>query len=61
MSPGRAQMLREGTLDLTITQDLFRQGSQPLILLCDLLQLGTQPGRDQLATSISIICAQNID
>ena len=61
MSPGRAQMLREGTLDLTITQDMFRQGSQPLILLCDLLQLGTQPGRDQLATSISIICAQNID
>jgi len=61
MSPGRAQMLREGTLDLTITQDLFRQGSQPLILLCDLLQLGTQPGRDQLSTSISIICAQNID
>ena len=54
-------MLREGTLDLTITQDMFRQGSQPLILLCDLLQLGTQPGRDQLATSISIICAQNID
>ena len=38
-----------------------RTGSQPLILLCDLLQLGTQPGRDQLATSISIICAQNID
>ena len=61
MSPGRAQMLREGTLDLTITQDMFRQGSQPLILLCDLLQLGTQPGRDQLSTSISIICAQNID
>ena len=29
--------------------------------LCDLLQLGTQPGRDQLSTSISIICAQNID
>ena len=61
MSPGRAQMLREGTLDLTITQDMFRQGSQPLILLCDLLQLGTQPDRDQLSTSISIICAQNID
>ena len=42
-------------------RDMFRQGSQPLILLCDLLQLGTQPGRDQLSTSISIICAQNID
>ena len=54
-------MLREGTLDLTITQDLFRQGSLPLTLLCDLLQLGAQPDKDQLSTSISIICSQNID
>ena len=60
-SGGSSSFINEGTLDLTITQDLFRQGSQPLILLCDLLQLGTQPGRDQLSTSISIICAQNID
>ena len=57
----RAEMLREGTLDLTITQDLFRQGSLPLTLLCDLLQLGAQPDKDQLSTSISIICSQNID
>ena len=61
MSPGRAEMLREGTLDLTITQDLFRQGSLPLTLLCDLLQLDAQPDKDQLSTSISIICSQNID
>ena len=54
-------LLREGTLDLPIPQDLFRQGSLPLTLLCDLLQLGAQPDKDQLSTSISIICSQNID
>ena len=35
--------------------------SLPLTLLCDLLQLDAQPDKDQLSTSISIICSQNID
>ena len=61
MSPRRRQMLREGSLDLTITQDLYRQGYQPLLLLCDLLQKQQQPDADQLSTNISIICAENLD
>ena len=61
MSPRRKQMLLEGSLDLTITQDLFRQGSQPLLLLADLLQKAKQPESGIKSTGISIICAQNID
>ena len=61
MSPRRKTMLREGSLDLTITQDLYRQGYQPLMLLCDLLQKQQQPPADQQSASISIICAENID
>ena len=61
MSPRRRQMLREGSLDLTITQDLYRQGYQPLLLLCDLLQKQLQPAADQQSTNISIICSENLD
>lgn len=61
MSPRRKTMLREGSLDLTITQDLYRQGYQPLQLLCDLLQKQEQPATDQQSASISIICAENMD
>ncbi len=61
MSPRRKQMLLEGSLDFTITQDMFRQGSQPLLLLADLLQKGKQPESGIKSTGISIICAQNID
>ena len=61
MSEHTRQMLQEGTLDLTITQDMFRQGYQPLILLCDLLHKGQAPNADQLSTSISIVCSQNLD
>ena len=61
MSPRRRQMLREGSLDLTITQDLYRQGYQPLMLLCDLLQKQQEPETDLQSTNISIICAENLD
>ena len=61
MSPRRKAMLREGSLDLTITQDMFRQGYQPLLLLADLLQKGEQPAKDQRGANISIICAENMD
>ena len=61
MSPRRKQMLLEGSLDLTITQDLYSQGSRPLLLLADLLQKGVQPENSIRGTGISIICAQNID
>ena len=61
MSPRRKQMLLDGSLDLTITQDLFRQGSQPLRLLADLLQKNIQPENSNKGSKISIICAQNIE
>ncbi len=61
MSERRRQMLREGSLDLTVTQDLYRQGYQPLTLLCDLLQQGRSPESDLISTDISIVCAQNTD
>ncbi len=61
MSPRRKQMLLDGSLDLTITQDLFRQGSQPLLLLADLLQKNIQPENSNKGSEISIICAQNIE
>ena len=61
MSPRRKTMLLEGSLDLTITQDLYRQGYQPLMLLGDLLQKQEEPATDQQSASISIICAENIE
>jgi LacI family transcriptional regulator len=61
MSLRRKQMLLEGSLDLTITQDMFRQGSQPLRLLADLLQKNIQPENSNKGSEISIICAQNIE
>lgn len=55
------QLLQEGSLDFTITQDMVRQGYLPLVLLRELLHNGTCPQDDQLSTRISIICSQNID
>ena len=61
MSPRRRQMLQEGALDLTITQDLYSQGYQPPLLLCGLLQQNKKPETDQQSAKISIICAENLD
>ena len=61
MSLRRKQMLLDGSLDLTITQDMFRQGNQPLRLLADLLQKNIQPENSNKGSKISIICAQNIE
>ena len=61
MSPRRRQMLQEGALDLTITQDLYSQGYQPPLLLCGLLQQNRKPETDQQSAKISIICAENLD
>ena len=61
MSLRRKQMLLDGSLDLTITQDMFRQGNQPLRLLADLLQKNIQPENSNKGSEISIICAQNIE
>lgn len=61
LSARTKQLLQEGSLDFTITQDMYRQGYLPLMLLRDLLHKGVHPQEDQIGTSISIICSQNID
>lgn len=54
-------LLANGGIDFTISQDFFRQGYLPLKLLRELLHLGRRPDPDQTATSISVICSQNMD
>lgn len=54
-------LLANGGVDFTISQDFFRQGRLPLLLLRELLHLGRVPEPDQTATSISVICSQNMD
>lgn len=55
------RLLREGSVDLTISQDLYRQGYQPLILLRELLQKGKCPAANQISAAMSIFCAENLD
>lgn len=55
------RLLRDGSVDLTISQDLYGQGYQPLILLRELLQKGKQPLSDQINSSISVFCCENLD
>ena len=54
------QLLKEGRVDLTVSQDIFRQGYLPLIILRDLLQKNIQPSSDLNNTAISVVCAENI-
>lgn len=53
-------LLKSGSIDFTITQDLFRQGYLPLVFLRELLQKGRRPGSG-IHSGISIICSQNLD
>lgn len=53
--------LREGLVDFTISQDLYRQGYLPLVLLQELLQKGKQPALNQTNAMISIICRENLE
>ncbi len=55
------RLLRQGSIDFTITQDLFGQGYQPLIILRDLLQRGKPVSPEQTGSPISIICSENLD
>ena len=54
-------LLQDGSIDFTITQNLFRQGYVPLTLLRDYLQKKKLPESNGIATPISIICSQNMD
>lgn len=60
VSESTKRLLQDGSIDLTISQDIYRQGYRPLILLRDLLQKGKQPAPDQSGANISIICAENL-
>lgn len=60
VSPSTRTCLRNGSVDFTIAQDLFRQGYQPLMLLRGLLQKGIAPAAQSPNTQISIICADNL-
>lgn len=54
-------LLEDGSVDFTITQDIFQQGYQPLVFLREFLQKGKTPAPAGVSTGISIICSQNMD
>ncbi len=54
------RLLKDGSVDMTISQDLFRQGREPLLILRDLLQKGKPPETNLINPAISIFCAENI-
>lgn len=61
ISESTKRLLQEGSIDFTISQDIFRQGYLPLILLREYLQKGKLPELTSTNTHISIICSQNMD
>lgn len=61
VSESTKRLLQNGSIDFTISQDIFHQGYLPLIYLRELLQKGKIPESRQTDTNISIICSQNIE
>lgn len=55
------RLLLDGSLDFTITQDIYRQGYLPLIYLREYLQKEKLPQSRDINTNISIICSQNLE
>ena len=53
-------LLRNGDIDFSISQDLFRQGYLPLIYLRDYLHKGKYSPDLENNPQISIICSQNL-
>lgn len=60
VSESTKRLLREGAVDLTITQDMQRQGYLPLVMLRELLQKGIQPNQNDTNPTISIVCSENL-
>lgn len=60
VSESTKRLLREGRLDLTISQDLYGQGYQPLMLLREMLQKGKTPAQTPALGAMSIVCAENV-
>lgn len=53
-------LLEDGSIDFTITQNLYRQGYLPIIYLKEYLKNDTLPDSTNITPHISIICSQNI-
>lgn len=52
-------LLADGSVDFTISHDMVQQGYQPLCLLYEFLSTGSF-STEELSTTISIICSENI-
>lgn len=61
ISENTKRLLQNGSVDFSISQDLYTQGYLPLVLLREYLQKGRAPQPDQTATSIAIICSENMN
>lgn len=53
-------LLQDGSVDFTITQNIYRQGYLPLIFLREYLQKNILPANEENHPRISIICSQNL-
>lgn len=60
LSQSTKLLLQDGSVDFTITQNLYRQGYLPLIFLREYLQKNRLPTEEESQTEISIICSQNM-
>lgn len=58
--PAQREMLREGVISATVSQQPDVQGSAPLQALYDLLVFGTQPASEHLYTDLLIYISQNV-
>lgn len=61
MAESTKLLLHEGSVDFTVTQNIFQQGHLPLVLLREYLQKNKVPDASAINTRMSIICSQNMD
>lgn len=59
-SESTRRLLSNGSIDFTISQNIYQQGYLPLVFLREYLQKGKLPENTTLNTNISIICAENM-
>lgn len=53
-------LLEDGSIDFTITQNIYRQGYLPIMYLKDYLKDKTLPDSTSISPHISIVCSQNL-
>lgn len=59
-SESTRRLLADGSIDFTISQNIYQQGYLPLIFLREYLQKGKLPENTTQNTNISIICSENM-